>query len=72
MEQPEGVGKGVCEGNAVDLSANGAVRLRLPKAEVKKADATYAELIERWKKHGLNEIGITMKLNVGRFRQYSF
>jgi Domain of unknown function (DUF6471) len=39
------------------------------KAEMKKADVTYAELVKRLKKHGLKETeaGITMKLKRGTF-----
>lgn len=39
------------------------------KAEMKKADVTYAELAKRLKKHGLKETeaGITMKLKRGTF-----
>lgn len=39
------------------------------KAEMKKADVTYAEMVKRLKKHGLKETeaGITMKLKRGTF-----
>jgi hypothetical protein len=40
------------------------------KAEMKKADITYAELAKRLKKHGFKdetEAGITMKLKRGTF-----
>ena len=44
------------------------------KAEMKKADVTYAELVKRLKKHDLKETeaGITMKLSAERFQQFSF
>jgi hypothetical protein len=42
---------------------------RLLKAELKRANVTYAELAERLKKHGLEETeaSITSKLNRGTF-----
>jgi Domain of unknown function (DUF6471) len=44
------------------------------KAEMKKADVTYAELVKRLKKHGLKETeaGITMKLKRGTFTAIFF
>jgi hypothetical protein len=44
------------------------------KAEMKKADVTYAELAKRLKKHGLRETeaGITMKLKRGTFTAIFF
>ncbi len=44
------------------------------KAEMKKADVTYAELVKRLKKHGLKETeaGITMKLKRGTFSAIFF
>ena len=44
------------------------------KAEMKKADVTYAELAKRLKKHGLKETeaGITMKLKRGTFTAIFF
>ena len=44
------------------------------KAEMKKADITYAELAKRLKKHGLKETeaGITMKLKRGTFTAIFF
>ncbi|MCC8957369.1 hypothetical protein H8B02_29210 [Bradyrhizobium sp. Pear77] len=45
------------------------------KAEMKKADVTYAELVKRLKKHGLKdetEAGITMKLKRGSFTAIFF
>ncbi|MGY2804003.1 DUF6471 domain-containing protein [Bradyrhizobium sp. USDA 4506] len=45
------------------------------KAELKKADVTYAELVKRLKKHGLKdetEAGITMKLKRGSFTAIFF
>ena len=44
------------------------------KAEMKKADVTYAELAKRLKKHGLKETeaGITMKLKRGSFSAIFF
>jgi hypothetical protein len=42
---------------------------RFLKAELKRADVTYAELAERLKKHGLEETeaSVTSKLNRGTF-----
>jgi hypothetical protein len=45
------------------------------KAEMKKADVTYAELVKRLKKHGLKdetEAGVTMKLKRGTFTAIFF
>jgi hypothetical protein len=44
------------------------------KAEMKKTDVTYAELVKRLKKHGLKETeaGITMKLKRGTFTAIFF
>jgi hypothetical protein len=44
------------------------------KAEMKKADVTYAELVKRLRKHGLKETeaGITMKLKRGTFTAIFF
>ncbi|WP_426442662.1 DUF6471 domain-containing protein [Bradyrhizobium genosp. P] len=45
------------------------------KAEMKKANVTYAELVKRLKKHGLKEeteAGITMKLKRGSFTAIFF
>ena len=45
------------------------------KAEMKKADVTYADLVKRLKKHGLKdetEAGITMKLKRGSFTAIFF
>jgi Domain of unknown function (DUF6471) len=44
------------------------------KAEMKKADVTYAELVKRLKKYGLKETeaGITMKLKRGTFTAIFF
>ena len=44
------------------------------KAEMKKADVTYADLVKRLKKHGLKETeaGITMKLKRGTFSAVFF
>ncbi len=45
------------------------------KAEMKKADVTYADLVKRLKKHSLKdetEAGITMKLKRGSFTAISF
>ncbi|WP_456781567.1 DUF6471 domain-containing protein [Bradyrhizobium sp. USDA 3315] len=45
------------------------------KAEMKKADVTYAELVKRLKKHGLKdetEAGTTMKLKRGSFTAIFF
>lgn len=44
------------------------------KAEMKKADVTYVELVKRLKKHGLKETeaGITMKLKRGTFSAIFF
>ncbi|MGF6311503.1 hypothetical protein ABIB82_005570 [Bradyrhizobium sp. i1.8.4] len=45
------------------------------KAEMKKANVTYADLVKRLKKHGLKdetEAGITMKLKRGSFTAIFF
>ncbi|WP_298367609.1 DUF6471 domain-containing protein [uncultured Bradyrhizobium sp.] len=45
------------------------------KAEMKKADVTYADLVKRLTKHGLKdetEAGITMKLKRGSFTAIFF
>lgn len=45
------------------------------KAEMKKANVTYADLVRRLKKHGLKdetEAGITMKLKRGSFTAIFF
>ncbi|WP_225647050.1 DUF6471 domain-containing protein [Bradyrhizobium australafricanum] len=45
------------------------------KAEMKKADVTYADLVKRLKKHGLKdetEAGITMKVKRGSFTAIFF
>ena len=44
------------------------------KAEMKKADVTYADMAKRLKKHGLKETeaGITMKLKRGSFSAIFF
>jgi len=44
------------------------------KAEMKKADVTYADMVKRLKKHGLKETeaGITMKLKRGSFSAIFF